>query len=163
MELGATQRGQVIAPRLWKCLCTYSWPQFHSFYKNYLSRKINTSLQLCCNIWIKDHFSNNVKILPKRNSMSILPDAVAFRAGFHKVTSHLFPPGSNSSYSEKLCYSPNSTLNFPLREAHVLTANLCWRRKSRTAKGKEPKGTERGQTPQHFLRNKKDISSRSSI
>ena len=107
--------------------------QFHYFYKKYFSSKTNiTALHLCCNVFIKDHFSKNGETLSQReqrNPMSILPEIVAFLAGFHKVTPHLFHPLSSSSYSEKTYYPPKSTSNPTLRAAYVLTPKLCSREK----------------------------------
>lgn len=139
IKLRATQGGQCVDAchfttlRLWECLGTYPWPQFHYFYKKYFSSKTNiTSLHLCCNVFIKDHFSKIGEMLSQRewrNPMSILPETVVFLAGFHKVTPHVFHLISNSFYSENPCSPPKSTLKTSLRAASVLTPKLRSREK----------------------------------
>lgn len=79
IKLTATQRGQSAVAchfatlRLWEFLNMYPWPQLHYCHKKYLSSKTNiTSLQLCWNVFIKDHFSQSVEMLSQRQ-WNILP------------------------------------------------------------------------------------------
>lgn len=81
IKLGATQRGQHIdacyftALRLWECLCTYPCPQIQYFLQEIFLQQNITSLHLCCNLFINDHFSKNEEMLCQRelrNPISIL-------------------------------------------------------------------------------------------
>lgn len=145
IKLTATQRGQsevawhFATLRLREFLHTYPWPQFHYCHKKYLSSKTNiTSLQLCWNVFIKDHFSYNGEMLSQRE-WNILPEIVAFLAGFTRscliyFILYLIPPTHKNHI---ILHSQPVT---PLWEQPVFSPQSSAQRSiSRTVKGKEQK------------------------